>query len=102
MFHWQARSAKVPPGCWRNSPLHFSAVPRSAPDAGEDVPPAVLAEITGPAVVPVQDGAEEAPIGRAERAVVVVGPQVRWVPVMGDKQVRPRSEEHTSELQSPC
>src|SRR5690349_3433501 len=31
MFRWYASSAKVPSGCWMNSPLHLSAVPRSAP-----------------------------------------------------------------------
>src|SRR5215468_4575339 len=65
--------------------------PRAAigPDAAEQVRQAVLIEIGGLAVVPVGNTREEGRIGRAERAVLIVEPQVRRMPVPRDENIRP-------------
>jgi hypothetical protein len=59
------------------------------PDAAEHVFQAVGAEISGLAVVPVLDLREVGGIGLAERAVTIVEPQIRWVPMARHKYVRP-------------
>src|SRR6185437_1509402 len=59
------------------------------PDAAEYVFLAVLVEISGLAIVPIDDGTEKAGINRAERAVLIVDPQVGWMPVTRREYVRP-------------